>query len=248
MKRKNKINYSNKILLVDDDAIFRSEFKDCFSEYDIVEASNGEEALSILKKPNEIDLVILDIRMPGMSGLEVLKQIRKVDKNIKIIIFTGYGSKEIAIESLRHHVDDFLEKPFDVDETRSIIERVLERNVKFPDDAFDDLNNKIERVKRYIHRNLFKKFTLNNIAYNIGLSPKYLSRVFKEYVKIGFNEYKLLLKMEKAKELLTKTGYNIYQISYKLGYNNPESFIRQFKKHTKMTPSEYKKNKKWKKR
>jgi CheY-like chemotaxis protein len=56
---------TNRILLVDDDAIFRSEFKECFEEFGTVEASNGEEALRILKKPHELELVILDVPISG---------------------------------------------------------------------------------------------------------------------------------------------------------------------------------------
>ncbi len=70
------------ILLVDDDRIFRSEFKDCFDEeYNIIEAATGEAALTILKKPNEIQVVILDIRMPGINGIEALKAIKNISRS-----------------------------------------------------------------------------------------------------------------------------------------------------------------------
>ena len=117
-----------RILLVDDHAAFRSEFMACFEEYDIIEASNGEEALEILNKPNQIDLVILDVNMPGMNGIQVLEKIRSTTPDIGIIIQTGYGSKEVFLKAFREKVDDYLEKPLNIKVTREVIERELSRS------------------------------------------------------------------------------------------------------------------------
>ena len=230
---------TNRILLVDDDSIFRSEFKECFEEYGIVEVSNGEEALNILKKPNEIDLVILDVRMSGMDGIEVLNRIRKIAPKIRIVMLTGYGSKDVAVEALRGQADDYIEKPLDIDVTKQTIENFLGTKRGQPDTDAIDAKEKVERVKDFIRRNVFKKVTLNDAAGAVFLSPKYLSRIFKEHTGKGFSEYKLKLKIEEAKNFLAKTGYNVGQISDRLGYENPESFIRQFKKFIRSTPTEY---------
>ena len=238
------MNTLGKILLVDDDQEFRSEFGDCFEEYDIIEASNGEEALKILKKPNEIDLVILDVRMPGMDGIEVLGKIKKMMPEVGIIIFTGYGSKDVVVEALRKQADDYLEKPFDIDKTRRIIEKVLD--TKRGGTEYDAIDTKgiMERVMRFAERNWAKRVSLQDAADAVYLSPKYLSRLFKENTGMGFSEYKLKVKIKKAQELLRKTGYTIDQISYKIGYQNSESFIRIFKKLTRYTPTEYRKKSK----
>lgn len=228
----------NRILLVDDDSIFRSEFRECFEEYGIAEASNGLEALKILKRPHEIDLVILDVRMSGMNGIEVLEKIKKMFPDMRIFILTGYSSKDVAVEALRGKADDYIEKPLDIDKTRRLLEETLKTKSVRHDDS-TDIKSKIERVKEFVQRNCFKKVGLKDAATVVCLSPKYLSRVFKEYAKTGFNEYKLGLKIDAAKKLLEKSGYNVDQISDKLGYQNSESFIRQFKKLTKRTPSEF---------
>jgi DNA-binding response OmpR family regulator len=114
-----------RILLVDDHAAFRSEFKACFEEYDMIEACNGEEALGILRKPNRIDLVILDVMMPGMNGIQVLEEIRRTTSNVGIIIQTGCGSKEVILKALRGKADDYIEKPLNIEATRKVIERTL---------------------------------------------------------------------------------------------------------------------------
>jgi two-component system response regulator YesN len=230
-----------KILLVDDDNIFRSEFKECFNEYNIREASSAEEALSILKKPNELDLIILDVRMQGMSGLDALSKIKKLSPESAVVISTAYSSKDIAIDALRGRADDYIEKPLDIEKTKATIEKLLETRSGQPDIAACDIGDKMEKVKRFIERNCFKKISLNDAANIVYLSPKYLSRAFRQHTGMGFSDFKLTIKIEKSKELLNETGYKIDQISDKLDYQNTESFIRQFKKFTGLTPTQYRK-------
>jgi YesN/AraC family two-component response regulator len=230
---------AGKILLVDDDRIFRSEFKECFQEYGIIEAASGQEALKIFRRPNEIDLVILDVRMSGMNGIETLNQIKKISPEVSIVILTGYGSKDVAVEALRGKASDYIEKPLDIEATREVIEKILKIKNGEEDISACDARGKVGRVKAFLQRNSFKKVTLQDAAGVVCLSPKYLSRIFKQYAGRDFNEYKLTLKIAEAKALLTKTGYNINQISDKLGYENPESFIRIFKKITRQTPTAY---------
>lgn len=244
MSPKANLPAAARVLLVDDDQIFRSEFKDSFEEYGITEASSGDEALKILKKPNEIDLVILDVRMPGINGIEVLTKIKKMSPEVAIIISTAYSSKDVAIEALREKADDYIEKPLDIEATKEIIERMLEAKKSNADYEGMDVKSKIERVKNFLERNCFKKVSLNDAAGAVCLSPKYLSRIFKAHNRIGFSDYKLALKINKAKGFLKKTGYNINQIADKLGYENTESFIKCFKKITGLTPTEYRKKNK----
>jgi YesN/AraC family two-component response regulator len=236
-----------KILIVDDDPDLRSELRDFLEDYEIVEASDGREALKILDRANEIGLVILDVNMPVLSGTDVLREIKKIDPNLGIVIFTGYGSKDVAIEALRGKADDFIEKPLNIHRIKEAIENVLGKKRGETDIQSCDVKGKIERVKQFVQRNCFKKLTLNDAAKAVYLSPKYLSRIFKQYEGKGFNEYKLALKLAQAKILLKKTGYNIDQISDRMGYQNAESFIRQFKKITGYTPTEFRKKIKKKK-
>lgn len=232
---------STKILLVDDDSFFRKEFCECFEEYGIIEAGDGEQALGILKKPNELELVILDVRMSGMNGIEVLNKIRKVSPNLRIVILTGYGSKDVAVEALRGQADDYIEKPLNIDTTREIIDNFLGTKRGQPEIGAIDMKARVERVRDFVRRNVLKKVTLKDAAGIVFLSPKYLSRIFREYTGQGFNDYKLALKIDEAKNFLQTTGYTVEQIADRLGYENSESFIRQFKKIAKNTPTEYRK-------
>jgi two-component system response regulator YesN len=225
------------ILLVDDDRIFRSEFREILEDkYEVLEAANGEQALEILNQPNIVDLVILDIKMPGIQGTEVLNKIKAINPAIFIIMLTGYGTKEIIIESLRAHADDFLEKPLQIPIALQRIKRLLSTKQKY-------VAGVINKIKYAVEKNFHKNISLKQAAEIVCLSPKYISRIFKEHSGVGFNEYKLELKVKRAKELLCTTELNVNQISDRIGYMNVESFIRIFKRITGYTPTGYRSKK-----
>ena len=228
-----------RILLVDDDEVFRGEFAEFLSDYNIAEASSGEAALRVLQRPNEIDLVILDVRMSGMDGIEVLERIKQIKPEIRVVISTGFGSKDMAIDALRGKADDYIEKPVVFKKAMEIIAQHVGDKEKAQYGS--GIDGKIARIKDYIRRNGDKKITLKDAAGLVCLCPKYLSRVFQEKTKTGFNEYALSLKVENSLHYLEKTDYTVEQIAEKLGYLNSESFIRLFKRVRGETPAEYRK-------
>jgi two-component system response regulator YesN len=227
------------ILLVDDDDTFREEFASAFDDYRVVEARSGSEALAILNKPHEIDLVVLDVMLPGQRGTDVLREIKRMDPCLAVVMLTGYGSKEVAIAALKGNADDFLEKPVDIEKARGIVERLVIARNNDARAAIDDIPGKIERVKAFVKKNYHKKVGLEDAAAIVCMSPKYLSRIFGERAGIGFNDFRLGAKIEKAKEYLVQTELTINEISYRIGYRNVESFVRIFKKVEGATPTEY---------
>ncbi len=232
-----------KILVVDDDDDFREELKDSLENYEIVEASSGAEAIKLLGRANEIALVILDVNLPGIMGTEVLREMKKTDPNLGIIILTGYSSKDVAIDALKGHADDYIEKPIDINKFKEVIENVLSARRGETNINICGLKGKVEKIKQFIENNWQRKTYLEDAAHTVCLSPKYLSRIFKQQTGKNFSEYKLTIKVQKAKYLLVKTGYNVNQVSDKLGYENTESFIRQFKKIAGCTPTSFRKKK-----
>jgi two-component system, response regulator YesN len=128
-----------------------------------------------------------------------------------------------------------------IDATRKVIEKVLEARRGILNMDICSRKDKIERVKHFVQRNCFKKISLKDLTGVVYLSRKYLSRIFKQETGMAFQDYVLLIKMEKAKDFLEKSSLNVDQIAWKLGYANSESFTRQFKKRTGLTPSGYRK-------
>ena len=104
-----------KVLMVDDEPQFRSTTSRILTRrgYETTVAESGEEAIDILKKSPQ-DVVVLDIRMPGMDGHEALTRIKKIDPNVQIIMLTGHGGGDSAKESLEHGAFDYLNKPCDI--------------------------------------------------------------------------------------------------------------------------------------
>lgn len=230
---------SYNILLVDDDIDFREEFREAFEDYRFVEAQSGAEALEVLARPNEIDLVILDVRLPDARGTRVLTEIKRLAPGLPVVILTGFSTKDVAVEALKGNADDYVEKPVDVEKTAGIIRRLLLDGKEPWPGADASAADKIERIKSYVDRNYDKTVGLEDAASLVCLSPKYLSRLFKERTGLGFNEYRLGRKIEHAKGLLEETGATVSQIAFRLGYQNAESFIRIFKKTTGLTPSAF---------
>jgi YesN/AraC family two-component response regulator len=224
------------ILIVDDDPIYCEELAEILGEYRTRIAETPAEALTILDEPNEIDLVMLDVRLPKMRGTDVLKVIKNRHPDTIVIIMTGYGSKDVVLESMRNNADEFIEKPIDPEQTLRMIDDLL----RAKRDSME-FSRDIDYIKYYIKKNIDKSIELDDIAGLMGYSSKYMSRLFKQEAGINFNQYRLQLKMERAKEYLENTDHRIKQIAYEIGYENSESFVRIFKKRTGITPSQYRK-------
>jgi YesN/AraC family two-component response regulator len=231
------------ILIVDDDKAYREELKECLYNYDVTEAADGEQAIKLIKDPNEIDVIILDVMMPKLRGTEVLRRLKKIAPEVKIVVLTGYSSKDIAIEALQGKADDYLEKPVAIEKLKETIDGLLEARQNASDIDAETVEGKIARVKDYTARNWDKRIGLPDAAAKVHLSPKYFSRIFNQQAGITYSDFCIEVKIDKAKELLRNTGYNVDQISDKIGYKNTESFTRIFKKRTGCTPTEYRAHK-----
>jgi len=231
-----------KILLVDGSAELRSEFRTWFPEYSFTEAGCAGEALRTLDRPNDFDLVIMDVQMPGMDGVTALERIKSSAHPRRVLIMTGYSSKETAIKALTARADGYVEKPFDIRTMRAAIERQLLSAAGADSPGELDMESKVEHVKRFVEANCFGRVSLNDAAAAVFLSPKYLSRLFHERTGMKFEDFKLRARMVRARKLLRSTSLSVKQVSARLGYSNAESFIRQFEKIVRTTPSCYRKS------
>jgi DNA-binding response OmpR family regulator len=117
-----------KILIVDDEKNIRMTVKNCLdeAEYLVDIAVNGEEGFEKIQK-SHYDLVLLDIKMPGLSGMEVLKKIRDNNSSVSVVMMTAYGTVENAVEAMKLGAVDFLSKPFTPEEIRTVVKKVTLR-------------------------------------------------------------------------------------------------------------------------
>jgi signal transduction histidine kinase len=115
------------LLIVDDERGPTESLRMIFKpDYNVFSAPGGEEALEILHSV-PIDVVTLDLRMPGMPGVEVMEHIKRFDPDIEVIVVTGYASLDSAIRGLRYRVFDYVTKPFDVPQISDLVMRAVER-------------------------------------------------------------------------------------------------------------------------
>jgi DNA-binding response OmpR family regulator len=141
---------SNSILIIDDEQNIRLTLTRALENLgvEIDLAENGEEGLFKLKE-KEFSLILLDLNMPGMGGMEMLRQVREIRPDIRVIIITAYGTVERAVEAMKLGAVDFVQKPFVPDEIRGMVKRVIDRE-KLDEQKVTDYLSLIELAKRSI--------------------------------------------------------------------------------------------------
>ncbi len=118
------------ILIVDDELGVRESLRILLKPYyEIYTAPDGEAALNIIKE-RKIHLITLDLNMPKLSGMETLREIRKIDGEVPVIIITGYGTQKDAEEALLYGVKDFIAKPFNTSTIITMINGILGEGVE----------------------------------------------------------------------------------------------------------------------
>ncbi len=125
----NQANRGN-VLVVDDEHLIRELFNDLLEDegYNIMSAANADEALEIIKQdPKKVDVIFLDIMMPGKTGLEIMDEINQVSPDSAIIIMTAYPSMDYAIEAIKKGVYDFLKKPLVVEQIKIVLRNAIEK-------------------------------------------------------------------------------------------------------------------------
>ena len=143
--------YRYKILIVDDDKLLQNSLDTILSEkYDTLIAGSGEEALRLLPS-HDIDLVLLDIRLPGINGIETLSRIRQLNGQAVVIMMTAYEDVKSVISSMKLGAFDYLVKPLDIEELDLIIERSLE-------------TLKLKREVEELRKQFVKDYNLENIV------------------------------------------------------------------------------------
>ncbi|RPJ79565.1 MAG: response regulator, partial [Deltaproteobacteria bacterium] len=119
---------TGKVLVIDDEQILRDGAERILKrmEFQVFKASRGEEGLKILEQ-EPVAIVLLDMKMPGMDGMEVLKRIIELDRGILVIVITGYATVETAIEAMKRGAYDFIPKPYEPDQLRIVVSRAREK-------------------------------------------------------------------------------------------------------------------------
>ena len=159
-----------RILVVDDEKNIRLTMTQALQSlgYEISPAANGQEALLQLTR-QEFSLILLDLKMPGMDGLEVLRQVIQLRPDIRVIIVSAHGTVENAVEAIKLGAVDFIQKPFTPQELRQIVTKVLDRN-KVEAAQAADYDSHLALTKRCINERHFEA-ALVHARQAIGIDP-----------------------------------------------------------------------------
>ncbi len=190
------------------------------------------------KKP---DLIITDIRMPGMTGLELIQKVRAQHLNCEFIIVSGYNDFAYAKEAIAYGVTGYCLKPLDPAETAACLERArtaLNRRSVLPSDSAY-IDDTFERILNHMNTHFPEKLSLKSLAAAFDLNPNYCCTLFTKYLGKTFSQHLTELRITEAQSLLKTTAHSLEKIAQMVGYNDYFYFSKVFKKHCSYSPKEY---------
>ena len=248
-----------KLLIVDDEYIIRKGIVSFvnFSELNIdvvLEASDGITALEIFKQELP-DLILADINMPKLNGLEFAAACKSIKPEVKICIVTGYDYFDYAVTALKLGVDDYILKPASKKDISEVLAKLINKisDEKYVQEVktivsglvnkpnLEDDNGYKAKIQKQIEDNIGNpQLSLTLVADKMGFSFGYLSNLFKKLMGVTFQEYVFNERMERAKIILLSTDMKNYEIAEAVGFEDPNYFSTAFKKKYGMSPNQYK--------
>ena len=214
--------------------------------YIVGTANNGltaREEIAMFKP----DVVFTDIRMPGLSGLDLLQDIPDVSPESKVILISGYAEFEYAREAIKYHAFDYLLKPIKEEDLKRVMDAVVNKTREEDDEDVQETastqtyDKTIDNVVSEIREHYMEDISLTSLASKYNISMGRLSEMIKENLKVNFSDYIASLRIQRAKELLRDESISIQEIAEIVGYNDYFYFTKVFKKVEGISPSKYRK-------
>ncbi|AOM83749.1 response regulator transcription factor [Salisediminibacterium beveridgei] len=248
------------ILIVDDEPRSRNGVKRTLNTQmsepvSIHLSANPDEAIRLIRSTH-VDIVITDIRMPGMSGLELIDSLQDHSGELLFIVISAYSEFDYAQRALELGVIQYLLKPV---QRQKLIEAVNKATKRLSHHKETTVTHEIDETLPEFHENqasysepvlsalyfidehLSEKIGMKDIAGHVHLNPNYLSVHFKEQVGLTFSDYLTRKRLQYAKYLLLTTRNTVAEIAEQSGYQTAKYFVKIFKNHVNMTPTEYRK-------
>ncbi len=249
-----------KILVVEDDLeMIKLHRYFLPKSFIVVIKPDGKTAIRYLKKNPDLNLAVIDYKLPDMSGIDVLKELKKLMPLIPVIFITGYGNEDVAVKAFRLGARDYVKKPFIYDD---FIERIniclfrkgigpvkhrtapldpAETSVReeVQDADTNDKSSYIHKALQYIHSNCSTNISLDQVAKIASVSRFHFSRTFKETTGLTYQSYLNRVRIEQAKKLLTDQALSITDVGFCTGFSDLTHFERIFKKVLGSTPTQF---------
>jgi DNA-binding response OmpR family regulator len=243
------------LLFVDDNQDLCNFIHDnLMNDYSVLIANDGQEALVLLKK-NDVNIVVSDIMMPVMDGIELCKQIKTNIEwsHIPVILLTAKTADEHKIEGLEIGADDYVTKPFNLEILKLRILKFFEWSLKShktfkqkldvnPHEiTITSLDEKlIEKAINIVEKHISEtEFSVEQLGEALGLSRGHLYRKLIAITGKSPSEFIRLVRLKRGKQLLEKSQLQITEIAYQVGFNSRNHFTMKFKEEFGISPSDY---------
>ena len=239
-----------KILIVEDEELIRKgivltvdwEALGCTVA---AEAANGAEALEAVAQHGP-DLIITDLKMPIMDGIEMLETLRKNGNQTPVIILTAYDAFDYVRSALRLGAVDYLLKPFRDGELENAV-RLTKQRLAMSDPAYVLPTVKKGSKSKYVQETMGyiaaryndPEISVGSIAAHLNISEGHLSHIFKKETDCTILGYLTRYRIQQARVLLKDCRIKVYEVAQRVGYRDIAYFSSTFKKQTGMSPSEY---------
>lgn len=251
------------ILIVDDEPRTREGVRRVLEAWSagrhrILTAAHAMEARRWLQEEGmQINVLITDIRMPRISGLDLIEEAVHMPHPPVVILISGYAEFEYAQKALKFGVIEYLLKPLDKEKLLQAVEEALEEEAersrielmdrlvdrKLMETAVDEqtYNPAVQEVVRYVEEHLHEPLQLKDLAEHLHMNASYLSALFKEQTGLTFSEYLMRRRVQRAKELLSSTQMTIQEIADATGYQTDKYFVKVFRSLEGISPGQYRK-------
>ena len=207
------------------------------------EAASGAEGVEVIRSSHP-DIVVTDIRMPGMDGLEMMRRLREEGCRARFILLTAYSDFSYAQTAVKLGAADYLLKPFHDGELEAAVARILEKGRARADTGLEaatrSKNRYVAEAAQFMASHLNDPdMSVGAVARQLGLSEGHLSHLFKKETGCTVSSSLTACRMEKAKELLSDCRSRVYEVAERVGYRDIAHFSSSFKKAVGVSPSEY---------
>ena len=245
------------VMVVEDDKDMVSVIRNILSDsYDILIAYNGKEALEKIEKGASPSLIVSDVIMPEMDGIEFTKLLKTnlTTSHIPVILLSAEIPDTLMQKSLDTGADAYLEKPFSPKKLRSMVDNLIDNrkrvyefylstlpsDAKLPTGRVSAQEQKFLRtIQEYVSENLHRAITLDDLAGAVCLSSSSLYKKMKEYADISPMEYVMKVKLHRAVELLKDDSLSVQDVAMAVGFNTHSFFSECFKREFGMPPRQW---------
>lgn len=213
------------------------------------EAEDGIKGVELIKRVHP-DIVVSDISMPNMSGIEMVETLREAGIAPKVIFLTAFDDFSFAVDALRLQAADYILKPFKDGEMEECLAKIIQGLGNSPEEGLvagnelelrkGDKSKYLSDAIKYIDENYSNPdLSVDMVAESIGVSAGHLSRLFRKETDYTMMTYLVNRRMRAAKDLLKDYSHKVYEVAEMVGYRDIAYFSATFKKSVGVSPSEY---------